>query len=157
MALVFLLSACTSTSSPTPINNFIFQYGVGARNELDTFAGTFTKDMILDPSITVKLTLTSEEMTRIWQKMEEIDFLHYPDNFSVIVPPGSNTAMVTPHSSYYFKVQYSNGTKELRWDDAIQNPDPQASKLRELIQLIQKIIESKDEYKRLPTPKGGYL
>ncbi len=144
------------STSPTSSINLVFKYGVEAKNELNTFAGTFTKDMTVDPSITVQLSLTPEEMIRIMQKMEEINFFEYPDNFFVKVPSGSPTTMVTPHSSYYFKVQYKSGIKELQWDDKIKNPDAQASNLRELIQLIKNIIESKDEYKSLPTPRGGY-
>ena len=55
---------------------------------LDTFKGTYTKDMVMDPSITVPLSLSEEEMDRIYQKMVEIDFFNYPDKFSVSVPPG---------------------------------------------------------------------
>ena len=38
--------------------NFIFKYGVSGRNTLDTFKGTYTKDMVLDPAITIELTLS---------------------------------------------------------------------------------------------------
>ena len=113
--------------------------------------------MVTDPSVTTKLTLTAEEMTQIFQKMEEVKFFDYPDKFSVKVPTGSPITAVTPSDSYYFKVQYNNRIKELTWDDNILNPDAQASNLRELIQLIEKIIQSKNEYKSLPTPRSGYL
>ncbi len=153
---LILPASCNSPDARTPpYFNFVFKYGVTLRNELDTFNGTYTKDMILAPSITTNLSLTSEELSQILAKMEEIDFFNYPDVFEV--PQGELTQVVTPYSKYYFKVRYGSDTKELRWDDEILNPKEQADRLRELISLIRGIIESKDEYKKLPEPKGGYL
>ena len=137
--------------------NLIFKYGVGAWNELNTFEGTYTKDMVVDPSIAVNLSLSNDELGRIYQKMIEIDFLNYPDRFSVFVPLGGAVVNMTPHSSYYFRVEYDSKVKELWWNDGIINRDEKAEKLRELIRLIIDIIESKEEYKKLPSPRGGYI
>lgn len=137
--------------------NFIFRYGVGARNELNTYKGTYTKDMINAAPITVVFPLTAEEMAQIRQKMEEIDFFSYPDEFTVSVPPEGTVTRVTPNDSYSFKVAYGAQVKELKWDAAILNRDERADKLKELIKLITGIIESKPAYRGLPPPKGGYL
>jgi hypothetical protein len=137
--------------------NFIFKYGVTGRNTLDTFQGTFTKDMVMDPAITIELTLSGEEMDSIYQRMMAIDFFNYPDEFKVTVPPGELTGMVTPFSRYYFTVEKDSQIKKLSWADEITNPDIKADKLRELINLIRSIIESKEEYKKLPEPSSGYL
>jgi len=137
--------------------NMIFKYGVGANNVLDTFEGTYTRDMVLDPSITIELTLTEAEKESIYQKMLEIDFFNYPDKFSVSVPPGESTGIITPHLSYYFKVAYDSQTKELWWADEITNPDENADRLRELIMFIRGIIEPKEEYKKLPEPTSAYM
>jgi len=159
LTLIVAVTALTGcTTRPAEVSNFnlIFKYGVTARNELNTFAGTYTKDMIMDPSITVELSLTEEELDRIYQKMLEIDFFDYPDEFSVYVAPRRLTVIVTPYSSYYFKVEYNSSIKELRWEDEIKNRNEEADKLRELIGLIRDIIESKEEYQKLPEPSGGY-
>jgi hypothetical protein len=137
--------------------NFSFKYGVTGGNELDTFQGTYTKDMITDPGVTIDLALTTEEMDSIYLKMVEIDFFNYPVEFTVTVPPGEPTGIVTPYNRYYFLVESKSGGKELKWEDKITNPDEKANKLRELISLIKKIIESKAEYKALPEAKTGYL
>lgn len=137
--------------------NFIFKYSVTARNVLDTFQGTFTKDMVLDPPITIELTLSDAEMDSIYQKMVEIDFFSYPNEFEVDVSGSELIGTVTPYSTYYFDVEYPSGTKELKWEDEITNPDEKADKLRELINLIRNIVESKEEYKNLPEPGSGYL
>ena len=137
--------------------NLEFRYGVTAKNILDTFEGTYTKDMVTDPPITIELSLSEEEKDMIYQKMVEIDFFNYPDEFSINVPPGEMIGTVTPYNSYYFKVEYDSQIKELRWDDEITNSDEMADQLRELITLIRSIIESKEEYRELPEPTSGYL
>jgi len=126
---------------------------------MNKFEGTYTKDMIMDPSITVELSVTEEELDRIYQKMVEIDFFDYPDRFAVSVPPGESFGMVTPYSSYYFKVEYGSEIKELWWENEIINinENEKADRLRELIKLITDIVESREEYKQLPEPTSGYM
>jgi hypothetical protein len=150
------LAGCAAPPAETSSFNLIFKYGVTARNELNTFEGTYTKDMVMDPSITINLSLTEAELDRIYQKMLEIDFFDYPDEFSVPVEEGGLVTIRTPYSSYYFKVEYDSTVKELRWEDEIMNPNDKANELRELIQLIRDIVESKEEYKELPKPTSGY-
>jgi len=157
IAAVIGLAGCAAPPAETSSFNLIFKYGVTARNELNTFDGTYTKDMVMDPSITVELSLTEAELDSIYQKMVEIDFFDYPDEFSVPVEEGGLVTMVTPYSSYCFKVEYDSTVKELLWEDEIMNPNNEANKLRELIQLIRDIIESKEEYKELPAPTSVYL
>lgn len=141
--------------------NFIFKYGVDARNMLNTFEKTYRKDMIVDPFITVELSLPNEELDSIYQKMIEIDFFNYPDTFSIYLP-GKGYGIHTPYYSYYFKVECDSIIKELWWEDKIEYydkklKDEKAKKLKELIKYIINIIESKEEYKKLPKPRGGYL
>jgi hypothetical protein len=160
---LFSVSGCENqapadnTASPEQSDfNLIFKYGVTARNELNTFNGTYTKDLILDPPVTTELRLSEEEMDRIYQKMVEIDFFNYPDEFSVTPTPGERGFIIEPYERYYFKVECDSKVKELRWKDILKNSDEKAAKLRELISLIKGIIESREEYKKLPAPSGGY-
>ncbi|MFC2015244.1 hypothetical protein ACFLUP_04565 [Chloroflexota bacterium] len=154
---VSIMAACSPSPPAKSDFNLLFRYGVGANNDLNTFSGTYTKDMINAPSITVPLLLTDEELDRIYQKMIEIDFFDYPEEFSVSLPPGGLVGMITPHSSYYFRVENNSVIKELRWEDKITNENNEADNLRELIKLIRDIIESKEEYQKLPEPTGGYM
>lgn len=139
--------------------NLIFRYGIMAKNVLDTFQGTYAKDMVRDPNILIHLSLSEEEMVRIYEKMVEIDFFNYPDRFSISAPPGVPTGMVTPYSSYYFKVEYNSKIKELWWNDQIvykDYRDEKADRLRELIKLIRDLVESTEEYQKLPEPTSAY-
>lgn len=141
-----------SARDPLPSDfKLIFKYGVEGRNILDTFNGKFTKDMVVDPPIIIDLSLTKEEKQIIYNKMKEIDIFSYPQTFD----PVSNM-QVTPYQSYYFKVIANNITKEIEWDDKHASGDDRAIKLRELIDIIKVMIYDKDEYKKLPQPRGGY-
>ncbi len=89
--------------------------------------------------------------------MIEIDFFNYPDRFSISVPLGESFGILTPYSSYYFRVEFNSQIKELWWEDEIFNEDERAGRLRELIRFIIDIVEAKEEYKKLPAPTSGYL
>lgn len=158
-AMCLLVTAgCSAVPSKQETFDFIFRYGVypEPKNELDTLKNTIIKDMITDPSVTTKLTLTPEEMNNIHARMQEIDIFGYPDVFTVEVSPGDTFSTRIPYQVYYFYIQDGSRIKELRWEDKIQNLDEQAAGLRRLIQLIQDIISSKEEYRKLPVPTSGY-
>ena len=160
---LFLIVGCNAPIKHSDDFNLIFTYGIGA-NTLDTFNNTYTRDMITDANITIDLYLSQEEMDAIYEKMIEIDFFNYPDVFSRYVPEGSIVGERTPYFSYYFKVAYDSYVKELTWNDNIRSvlirgeyiTDDKVDKLKSLTQLITHIIESKEEYKKLPEPRGGY-
>lgn len=145
---------CPCNSENNPVN-LVFKYGISGKNVLNTFEGTYTKDMVVDPSITICLELTAGELDTIYSKMLQIDFFNYPDTFHV--PLVSDTvAVVTPHSTYYFDVESGQRRKEIFWEDELLNADTDAEKLRELIHLIVNTIHSREAYKNLPEPRGGY-
>ncbi len=119
--LALLLPSCGQTLQGSPQtglpaeNNFslVFKYGVGARNVLDTAQGTYTKDMIEDPPITIELKLTRDDLDRILAKMNDIDFWSYPKVLEYEVPADGLALMVTPYSSYDFKVQRGTTVTEV--------------------------------------------
>jgi hypothetical protein len=155
MILIFI--SCSHSTSPTETINFNlqFSYGVLGRNILDTFQNTYTKDLISAGDTTVPFVLSVNDKKQILDKMNAIDFFAYPDTF--IVHTGDTVSVITPYETYIFKVNNNSQTKNLYWADEIMNPDTQATKLRELISLIQTIIESNPKYSQLPPASGGYL
>jgi hypothetical protein len=162
--LALMLISCgpslggTRQDTPAPESlTLVFKYGVGAKNVLDTARGTFTKDMIVDPSITVDLRLTREDLDRIAARMDETDFWSYPEVLEYEIPADGMIRAVTPYSSYYFRAQRAATVKELTWEDEHADQSGRATRLRELTVLIREIIESRPEYKALPEPRGGYM
>jgi len=136
--------------------NFSLKYGILARNHIDTFHDTFTKDLILNGTISVPFVLSEDEFSRIQQKLLEIDFFSYPDTF-VVELTDSLIGYLRPHPTYLFKVKLDSITKALFWEDEVVTNNPRAINLRAAINSIIQIIESKPEYRRLPPAKGGYI
>jgi len=157
--ILFLIgcSICGTKAKAESEFNFMFKYGVGARNILNTFDGKFTKDMVLDSSITIDFKLTNEEMKNILAEMKERKLFGYPQVFEIVDNPDEIEGFVTPYNSYYFKVKYDSKTKELFWEDKITNNSEKADELRKLIKYIISVIESKEEYKKLPAARSGYM
>jgi hypothetical protein len=60
-------------SSKNPVN-IVFKYGYDYRNELNTFNGTYTKDLIIDGTATTRLILSQEELSYVQSKLSDIDF-----------------------------------------------------------------------------------
>jgi hypothetical protein len=112
--------------------------------------------MVSDPSITIYLHFSPEELDSIHLKMQQIDFFNYPDTFRINVT-NEFEGIVTPFSTYYFFIQKDSLIKKLFWEDKIINSDKNADKLQKLIGYIIKIIESKRAYQQLPEPRGGYI
>ena len=131
-----------------------FRYGVGAKNVFDTYTGTFTKDLIGDPPVTIKMALTEDELLRIEVKLEEVNFLNR--SYWDLIPHGSVSGMRTPFSTYYLKVSFKGVTREIRWNDSNLMPDDFQGPAAEVSKLLWSIIELKPEYKSLPQPRGGY-
>jgi hypothetical protein len=158
LLLTVLLIACSDQGmSPEDREfNLRFRYGVTAKNDLNTFRNSYTKDLILDGTATVSLRLSDVELDQIKKKMLEIDFFSYPDTF-VAVPIGPGVGLFTPHMTYEFEVKSNTSIKRLHWDDQIVENDSRTISLRELIVLIRNIIESRPEYRQLPSARGGYI
>lgn len=158
ISLVFMLSACSNNKVQSfPENkpsdfNFVLNYGVDAKNQLDTQKGTYTKDMFSAPSVTTALKLSDKDMNEIYKTMRSINILSYPEKFN----PKSNMCQ-TPFQTYSIKIMLDGKEKSIYWKDENVSNDKDAVKLRDLFARIDKIVSEKDEYKKLPQPQGGYL
>jgi len=155
LSLVIISCSDTGTSPEGRDLNFKFSYGVGGKNVLNTFDNTYTKDLIIDGTITVPFSLSESDFQQIITKMLQIDFFSYPDTF--LISTGDTVCYITPHSTYNFEVNYKSNIKHLYWSDSIVSQDSSAVKLREFINLIVDIIQSNPMYSHLPPARAGYL
>ena len=135
--------------------NFILKYGIGAKNEIDTFNGNTTKDLIAAGSTTMDLELTAAELFSIEKQMREINILNYPDKYE---PDPSR--YVTPNITYYLIINMDGKTKKIQWEDYNcygEWLEPvEATQLRNVFKNIIMTIEQKEKYKKLPQAVGGY-
>ena len=168
-----ILNGCTNQNdSKTAMNedaesfNFILKYGYLEENILNTYDGTFTKDFI-----TTKLELSEEERKSILDEMLIIDIFNYSEDFKKYIT-------ITPCSEYTLEINFNGRKKTLNWNGnniPLKSIDPDAKDREKAIeyiendetrpvldlirleQKIEKIIENKSEYKKLPEPQGGYM
>jgi hypothetical protein len=157
LALVLLQLSCTD-SGVTPQDrsvNLTFKFGIGARNELNTFNDTFTKDLILDGTVATTLVLSGSDFDSIESRLLHIDIYSYPDTFVALRT--DTVAFISPHPTYVLKLTRYSETKELFWEDSLISSDPQATRLRQALEFIRTLIEAKPEYRQLPQARGGYL
>ncbi len=142
-------------------SNIIFRYGSSHGkhpNELDTFKGKFTKDMVNMEPVWIRLDFTQEEMDIINRKMAEIGFFSYPKRFQPEPRlEGELLSQRTPFTVYYLEYHNESGTKVVYWTTARAAPeDIQYQNLNELAHLIIEIIQAKPEYQMLLDPSAGY-
>jgi hypothetical protein len=135
-------------SSKNPIN-IDFKFGVSARNRLNTFDGTFTKDLIMDGTITTRLILSQQELTQVKTKLLDMGFFDYPEVFQ-------SKGMVSPRSDYFIKIQFGSVIKEVSWYSDSDLDSKTNADLDQLYQLLYDMIVQKLEYKLLPAASGGY-
>jgi hypothetical protein len=133
--------------------NFIFRHGANARNELNTFKGTYARNTGIETPVTIILSLSPEELDRIRRKMIEIDFFSYPSRFNESISSRDITGERTAYESYYILAEYNYGSKEVSWNDRYITKNERAAKLTELVTLIKGILESKPEYIALLRPR----
>ena len=88
--------------------------------------------------------------------MIEINFLEYPDTF-IINFSTDTIPEITPSMIFYFYLENDSIQKQFYWDDAHPIQDDKADDLRSLMMEVIEIIHSKNEYKNLPDPRGGYI
>ncbi|MCR4280470.1 MAG: hypothetical protein NUV82_03540 [Candidatus Komeilibacteria bacterium] len=127
--------------------DFIFRYGVDAKNELNTISDRFTRDMVMEPAVTVEMRLSEEEMADIYQKIVRLNLLSKDPN------PSKNTRYVTPCSTYSLNVSMDGVNDELKWSDCQAEID---INFRVFTDYLIQLIHAHPEYKNLPVPTGGY-
>jgi len=156
-----LLFACNSAVWPAqPESNFgfVLEFGSCSMDKLDTFKGEFTQDRVVEPSITLALQLSDEQMTMIYEKMVEIDLARYPEVFEVPKPLIGEVVMISSPYNYALMVQNGESKTSIRWTDIIVQPTTtKADQLRELFRLIIQMVHEHPGYLQLPKVKFGCI
>ena len=138
---------------------FVLMYGVGAKNIINTFEGTFEKDLITAGTAKTKLNFSDEELKRIYSIMKSINILDYSSNYN---PPYTDNPdpgverLVEPHMTYNLYLKINSKSKDINWKDTNGSDAANAKELRNLFRYIEEIIISKEEYNSLPDAVGGY-
>jgi hypothetical protein len=162
---VALGDGCRSATPPTTSGvqlpaiqpadfGFVAAYGPYGRNELDTFKGTFIKDIIRQtkPNPTVELRLTAEELAGLYQDLVSMRVLDLPSTMDT-----TNTGITasTP-TSYRVYIRAGGVEKTLTWEHGEFAGTPEAKALLDWFEKLQRMIEAKPEYQRMPPLEGAY-
>jgi len=128
--------------------HFTFRYGVNARNELDTFQNTYTKDLITSGTVTVPFQLTPAELKSVQEKITELDL------FKQTITKSDTLIAQYPCSSYWLSVELDGVKQNLNWDQCTGTMTPTNQSFADF---MTQLIENHPEYKALPEATGGYL
>jgi hypothetical protein len=133
---------------------FVAAYGAYGRNQIDTFNGTFTKDIISQtrPNPTVELRLTPEELASLYRDLRAMRILDYP---SVMDTTNTGITASTP-TSYRLDIRAGGIEKSISWGHGEFAGTPEAKALLDWFKKLQDMIEAKPEYQRMPPLEGGY-
>jgi lauroyl/myristoyl acyltransferase len=136
-----------------------FDAGACGIGTLDTAAGTFTRKIESNqPARVIMLILSDQDLAAIRQKVAEIGFFDYPENFAASPASGAAGARVTPSITYTIEVQLDGQRKRVVWNDDISGATTsEGENLRTLIRMIEKAIQSTPEYQGLPQRNFGCL
>ncbi len=160
-ALVTLISCLPAVKTAPHADNFAFvfkDYSCAPipLNVLDTTSGTLVHTPLDDTtSITISLHLTDDELETIYQKAISVGFFNYPSKF--VVPDDQVLGYQTPPSNYELSMTNGEMINSVSWTDGTMTKSDytKADKLRELVNLINKIIQSHPEIQQLPQTKAA--
>ena len=160
-ALVTLISCLPAVKTAPRADNFAFifkDYSCASipLNVLDTTSGILVHTPLDDTtSTTISLHLTNDELETIYQKAIFIGFFNYPSKF--VVPDDQVLGYQAPAANYELSMTNGEKINSVTWtDDTMTKPGySKADKLRELMNLINEIIQSHPEIQQLPPPKAA--
>jgi len=153
LLLTLILSACGRFVSPAVPEempedfDFSLAYGVGKKNEINTFKGRVTKDLIEDGSAEVDISFSDEEMADIYEKMKDIKVLE-KKNFK-------SKCQAEPREETEWKITLDGETITHSIEEFCE-PVGDAKQFLDLQHDIVDIVEAKEEYQSLPEVEGGY-
>jgi hypothetical protein len=155
-----LVSCFPMFTSPPRADNFAFVFqdfscGSIPMYVLDTTSGTLVYTPLGDTiSTTISLQLSNEELESVYQKAISISFFEYPSEF--VVPDDQVLGYYAPSSSYQLSMTNGDMKNSVTWrDDIMTKPQyKKADELRELMNLMDNIIQAHPEVQQLPGPKA---
>jgi hypothetical protein len=133
---------------------FVASYGAYGKNRLDTFAGTFTKDIInpAKPNPTATLRLTADQMATLYQDLRVMEFQDFPESLD----PGNTDMTASTPTSYRLDILAGGVSKTVSFAHGDLPKTKQAKDLVAWFEKLRGMIEATPEYKQMPPLEGGY-
>jgi hypothetical protein len=140
--------------------DFGFRIEDGYGNCVDSDSGTVTKDMVMDADITIALHFTRAEMDTIYRAFVGLDVFDLPEPHPEINLPSDVVTTTSPSTWTRFEVRGRGLRKRFEWNDNDSfnlRRSTEAGHMFKAAQVVQRILDRRPEYARLPRPRGGYL
>ena len=152
----FMMIGCSTTTDTEKSHDEQFvevhlQYGFV--DEVNTFEGTFTKDLVMDGSITVGFWLSKEDQESIKELADQISFFSIPNN----IPAMPGMAISPDPSPDRLRIRFGDLDNTVIWS---YPEDPENTEFKKVIELsnhIMSIVRNSEKYKTLPEARGGRL
>ena len=145
--------------APQPVERVVsvrFDFGVGARNHLDTVRGLYTHDMVCDPPVTVPMQLTDEDAVRILAAAHAVAFFAPPRES----PPASTAPAAcwkVPCTNWHLEIHTNLRSNSLSWDDCNCGIGPDGERGKAAASAVDAAIRANPAFAALPKPRCGYL
>lgn len=154
-AALMLVPGCDFGSESKPDEQFIMiLYQYDFQDEVDTFSGTLTKDLVLDGTATIPFWLTTSEQELIVSQAIRSGFFSLPDTLQKL--DGSVSVSPDP-SPDLLQIETNKQLKTVVWYYPLDTANHDTRAILQLTGTIRNVVESRHEYKRLPPRRGGYL
>lgn len=139
--------------------NFSLTFSTFGKCKIDTFKSTFTKDLVMDGTKTIRFVIPKEVKDEIFKAMMDIDIMSFPDELK------NGEMSTTPYCDYKLVIHAFGRNKTIIWNEGLHpdiRPEDQEyvpennKKFLNIVDKIENYIYSTEEYKKMPEVNGGY-
>ncbi|HEY9061756.1 MAG TPA: hypothetical protein VIO64_14780 [Pseudobacteroides sp.] len=137
--------------------NFKLNFNTNGKYQIDTYKGTFTKDLVKDGTKTIEFKLPDNIKKSIYDLMRDIDIMSFPTKLDL---EGTG---IMPSCDYKLTVTIGSKSRTIEWSNGlypeVNNIDLSIhnKNFLKLVKYISDYIYSTDEYKNMPEANGAYL
>jgi hypothetical protein len=130
--------------------NFRLNFYTYGKEQIDTYKGTLTKDLVLNGTKTVKFKIPDNVKNDIYDLMMNIDIMSFPDTLNL------EEVTITPSCDYELTVTMQGKTKTIIWNEGFypelaDDLPKENTDFLKLVEYIRDYTYNTDEYKNMPT------
>lgn len=133
---------------------FSVRFGVHSKNEINTYDGRITKDLIDNGRAMAELSFTTAERTQIYEQMHEIQV--FAEKKFIPTRVDETMCVQEPPEDEIWTITANGQQVEFRISGEFCEPTDDAQQFHQLRNYIWEIVERKEAYRKLPEVVGGY-
>lgn len=153
--IILLMTACSDSykKNEKNIDNFSFTLNFGCAggiNCVDTYNGTFTKDLIRNGTETIEFIIPDDKMREIYEAFLEYNISELPDDVS-------RESTMSPEFTYIFSYTWGKEMRTIICNAVYFYKAPDMHKrLVQFADMITEYIYSTEEYLNMSPAEGFY-